>query len=108
MTMLELIYGATPSENIPKRLKAPPENKFRKSITPPPVLNKLAIAARSTPGLGIYDPSLKINNINIVKNIHVKIIANGELSKELKIKAGAFSAEAIKKIESAGGTQEVI
>ena len=42
------------------------------------------------------------------KNIPVKILAKGELSKSFKIKAAAFSAEAIKKIESAGGTNEVI
>jgi large subunit ribosomal protein L15 len=41
------------------------------------------------------------------KDVPVKILARGELSKSLKIKAAAFSAEAIKKIESAGGTHEV-
>ena len=51
--MLELIYGATPNENIPKRLNAPPENKFKKSIRPPPELNKLASATLSTPGVGM-------------------------------------------------------
>ena len=44
----------------------------------------------------------------IRKNLPVKILANGELGKALKIKAAAFSAEAIKKIEAAGGTHEVI
>ncbi|MBR6901462.1 MAG: 50S ribosomal protein L15 [Synergistaceae bacterium] len=42
------------------------------------------------------------------KNIPVKILARGELSKALKIKAAAFSAEAAKKIEAVGGTHEVI
>ncbi|MBQ3402486.1 MAG: 50S ribosomal protein L15 [Synergistaceae bacterium] len=42
------------------------------------------------------------------KNVPVKILAGGELSKALKIKAGAFSAEAVKKIEAAGGTHEVV
>ena len=42
------------------------------------------------------------------KNIPVKILADGELNKALKIKAAAFSAEAIKKIEAAGGTHEVV
>ena len=44
----------------------------------------------------------------IRKNLPVKILAEGELSKALKIKAAAFSAEAIKKIEAAGGSHEVI
>lgn len=42
------------------------------------------------------------------KDIPVKILADGELSKALKIKAGAFSAGAVKKIEAAGGTHEVV
>ena len=41
------------------------------------------------------------------KDIPVKILADGELTKAFKIKAGAFSAEAVKKIEAAGGTHEV-
>lgn len=41
------------------------------------------------------------------KNVPVKILAKGELNKALKVKAGAFSAEAAKKIEAAGGTHEV-
>ena len=44
----------------------------------------------------------------IRKDLPVKILANGELDKALKIKAAAFSAEAVKKIEAAGGTHEVI
>lgn len=42
------------------------------------------------------------------KNIPVKILAGGELTKALKIKARAFSAGAVKKIEAVGGTHEVI
>lgn len=42
------------------------------------------------------------------RNIPVKVLANGELTKALKIKAGAFSEEAAKKIEAAGGTHEVV
>ena len=42
------------------------------------------------------------------KDIPVKILADGDLTKALKIKAGAFSKEAVKKIEAAGGTHEVV
>ncbi|MBQ3458246.1 MAG: uL15 family ribosomal protein, partial [Synergistaceae bacterium] len=42
------------------------------------------------------------------KNIPVKVLSDGELKKALKIKAGAFSKEAAKKIEAAGGTHEVV
>ena len=42
------------------------------------------------------------------KNIPVKVLSDGELGKALKIKANAFSKEAVKKIEAAGGTHEVV
>ena len=38
----------------------------------------------------------------------VKILGNGELTKKLTVKADAFSAGAIAKIEAAGGKAEVI
>ncbi len=38
----------------------------------------------------------------------VKILGNGELTKALTVKAQAFSASAVKKIEAAGGKAEVI
>jgi large subunit ribosomal protein L15 len=38
----------------------------------------------------------------------VKILARGEISKKLTVKAHAFSAQAREKIEAAGGTCEVI
>ena len=38
----------------------------------------------------------------------LKILGNGELTKKLTVKANAFSASAKEKIESAGGTVEVI
>ena len=38
----------------------------------------------------------------------VKVLAEGELSKKLTVKAHAFSASAREKIEAAGGTAEVL
>ena len=38
----------------------------------------------------------------------VKILGNGELTKKLDVKVGAFSASAKEKIEALGGTAEVI
>lgn len=38
----------------------------------------------------------------------VKILGNGELTKKLTVKAAAFSASAVQKIEAAGGKAEVI
>ena len=46
----------------------------------------------------------------IVKNPRdgVKILGNGELTKKLTVKANAFSASAVEKIEALGGKAEVI
>ena len=38
----------------------------------------------------------------------VKVLGNGELTKKLNVKIGAFSASAKEKIEALGGTTEVI
>ena len=38
----------------------------------------------------------------------VKILGNGELSKKLTVRANAFSAAAVEKIEAAGGKAEVV
>lgn len=38
----------------------------------------------------------------------VKILGNGELTKKLTVKANAFSASAVEKIQALGGTTEVI
>lgn len=46
----------------------------------------------------------------IVKNPRdgVKILGNGELTKKLNVKADAFSASAMEKIQALGGTTEVM
>ena len=42
------------------------------------------------------------------KNLKIKILADGTLSKALTVKAHGFSAKAKEKIEAAGGTVELI
>ena len=42
------------------------------------------------------------------RRVPVKILARGEISKKLTVKAHAFSAQAKEKIEAAGGTAETI
>ncbi|MCR5502557.1 MAG: 50S ribosomal protein L15 [Lachnospiraceae bacterium] len=46
----------------------------------------------------------------IIKNPKdgVKILGNGEVTKKLTVKANAFSATAVQKIEAAGGSTEVM
>ena len=53
---------------------------------------------------------LRRHSAGIVKDPKdgIKILANGELTKKLTVKANAFSAAAKEKIEALGGTCEVI
>jgi len=48
--------------------------------------------------------------VGILKNVYdgVRILGNGSLTKKLTVKAQGFTKTAIAKIESAGGTTEVI
>jgi large subunit ribosomal protein L15 len=41
-------------------------------------------------------------------NKPVKVLGNGDVSRTLTVKANAFSAQAVAKIEAAGGKTEVI
>ena len=41
-------------------------------------------------------------------SLHIKVLANGKLTKKLTVKANAFSAAAAEKINSVGGKAEVI
>jgi len=51
-----------------------------------------------------------LREAGIVKNAldGIKILGNGELTKQLTVKAAAFSASAKEKIEAAGGKTEVV
>jgi large subunit ribosomal protein L15 len=50
-----------------------------------------------------------LRKAGLAKRRHpVKVLARGEISKQLTVKAHAFSAQAKEKIEAAGGTAEVI
>jgi large subunit ribosomal protein L15 len=50
-----------------------------------------------------------LREAGLAKRRHpVKILARGEISKKLTVRAHAFSAQAKEKIEAAGGTAEVI
>ena len=52
----------------------------------------------------------KMMEVGLIKNPKdgVKILGNGEFTKKLNVKANAFSASAVEKIEALGGTAEVI
>jgi large subunit ribosomal protein L15 len=63
-------------------------------------LQKLAEANEIT----AIDPQVLMDNGMIGKNDLVKVLAKGELSLKIEVKAHAFSKEAIRKIEDKGGS----
>jgi len=58
--------------------------------------------------VGVINPASLYKVGLITKNAQVKILAKGELTKALTVKAHAFSVKAIEAIEKAGGKIEVI
>jgi len=56
----------------------------------------------------VVSPEKLLEKRLIRKGLPVKILAEGNLEKKLKVKAHAFSRQAVKKIEEAGGTAEVM
>lgn len=71
------------------------------------VVNLEALDKKFDAGAEIDSEAMYNARVIRKKNIPVKILAGGELTKALKVKAAAFSAEAAKKIEAAGGSHEV-
>ncbi|MFO7814666.1 MAG: 50S ribosomal protein L15 [Halanaerobiales bacterium] len=80
-------------------------NKFKKEFNIINVyqLNRYEDGTEITPGMLKEDGLID----NIAKH-GLKILAKGDLSKELVVKANAFSSSAVEKIENAGGKAEVI
>ena len=80
-------------------------------------LNRIAkeIVAINLSALEVFENDAVVSvetliEAGIVKNPRdgVKILGNGELTKKLTVKANAFSASAVAKIEANGGKAEVI
>jgi len=59
-------------------------------------------------GITDFNPEVLANAGLISKNSLVKILGNGSLTSKLNVKAHAFSASALKSIETAKGTAEKI
>ena len=65
--------------------------------------------------LNVFDDDMTVDAValvemGILKNVldGVRILGDGELTKKLTVRAQGFTKSAIKKIEAAGGTTEVI
>src|SRR5262245_4600434 len=88
----------------PNKKMSMPFEKFRTRTQP---VNLSDLDARFKANEVVTPESLR--QAGLAKRRHpVKILARGEISKRLTVRAHAFSAQAKEKIEAAGGTAEMV
>ena len=89
----------------PHMKKSMPFEPFRTHTQP---VNLADLEARFDSGAEVTLEALKAKGLATRKDIPVKILAKGELSKPLTVHAHGFSRAAREQIEAAGGTCQVI
>jgi large subunit ribosomal protein L15 len=89
----------------PHMKKSMPFEPFR---THTQVVNLVDLEARFESGASVTLEEMKAKGLAKRKDVPVKVLASGELSKPLTVHAHGFSAAARERIESAGGTCQVI
>ena len=89
----------------PHMKKSMPFEPFR---THTQAVNLLDLDARFDAGAEVTLEALKAKGLGTRKEIPVKVLAKGEISKALTVHAHAFSKTAKEKIEAAGGSCQVI
>jgi large subunit ribosomal protein L15 len=89
----------------PHMKKSMPFEPFRTHTQP---VNLADLEERFDAGAEVTPDSLKAKGLAKRKDVPVKILARGELSKNLTVHAHGFSAAARERIEAAGGTCQVL
>jgi large subunit ribosomal protein L15 len=89
----------------PHMKKSMPFEKFRTRTQP---VNLRDLEARFDKGAEVTLESLREQGLAKRKDVPVKVLGQGELSKPLTVHAHAFSKSAREKIEGAGGTCQTI
>ena len=89
----------------PHMKKSMPFEKFRTHTQP---VNLRDLEARFDKGAEVTPDSLRETGLATRREVPVKILGQGEISKALTVHAHAFSKTAREKIEAAGGTCELI
>jgi large subunit ribosomal protein L15 len=89
----------------PHMKKSMPFEPFRTHTQP---VNVAALEARFDSGSEVTLELLRANGLATRKDVPVKILAKGDLSKPLTVHAHAFSAGARQRIEAAGGSCRLI
>ena len=103
--------GQTPIHMRMRKLRGPhmkksmPFEKFRTHTQP---VNLRDLEARFDKGAEVTPDALRENGLATRREVPVKILGQGELSKALTVHAHGFSATAREKIEAAGGTCQLI
>jgi len=90
----------------PHMKKSMPFENYGRTHTQP--VNLSDLEARFDDGAEVTPDTLRENNLATRKDVPVKVLARGEISKKLTVHAHGFSASAREKIEAAGGTCQVI
>jgi large subunit ribosomal protein L15 len=85
----------------PHMKKSMPFEPFRTHTQP---VNIAALESRFDAGAEVTIELMQANGLGTRKDVPIKILAKGELSKALTVHAHAFSASARARIEAAGGT----
>ncbi len=89
----------------PHMKKSMPFEMFRTHTQP---VNIDALESRFEAGTEVTIELMKANGLATRRDIPVKVLGKGELSKALTIHANAFSAGARERIEAAGGTCTIV
>lgn len=85
-----------------------PKRGFNNIFAVKPVVINVSDLEKFTDGTVVDTELLKAAGLIKKTDAGVKILGNGELTKNLTVKAAAFSASAKEKIEKAGGKAEVM
>ena len=89
----------------PHMKKSMPFEKFRTHTQP---VNLRDLDARFDAGADVTPDSLRAAGLATRRNVPIKVLGEGELEKALTVHAHGFSASAREKIESAGGSVNVL
>jgi large subunit ribosomal protein L15 len=89
----------------PHMKKSMPFEKFRTHTQP---VNVADLEARFDKGAEVTPDSLRGAGLATRREVRVKILGQGDISKPLTVHAHAFSATAREKIEAAGGSVQVL
>jgi len=89
----------------PHMKKSMPFEPFR---THTQAVNLVDLQSRFEAGAEVTLQLMKSNGLGTRKDVPVKVLAKGELSKALTVHAHAFSASARERIEAAGGACQIV